>query len=636
MCPASSAPMEGDVPVGVTAVHVRAGAASEGADGTEPHPYPTLQEALRDTSGERWFVLAAGTYDGPVVLPRAAHIVGVCAARVVLNGDASAPVVTADYPLDLRGVTVRGGAGGVHVTAATTTLRRVVISASQAYGVLVEGAGSTLDAEDLLVRGVSAPRENAALSVKDSGTLRVTRAVIASVRAHGVRAEGSATTARLRDVALSDLTGSSTTSGIGLYARGGATLTAERVVVDRATENSAYATTEGRIALTDTVLRRARGFTDGTQGLGAVTNGRGHIEITRGLIEDCRQGAAVADGQGSDVTLHECVIRRTAALGAGNPRAGTMGTGFGANNGATATADHTRIEESHDQGVIAYRAGSTVTLTECEVRATAPRGDGTQGVGVVAHTNARVTLRRVLVRDNTHVGVIAYGSGAVLDAHDVMVTGTRALMADAAGASLVAHTGGAVTGDHLALSNNIDAALEAYGAGSTVVLEDVVIAPFDDAARPRGFGAVAAADGAVTLTRVGVRDVDGAGLAALLAEASPGGASLTATDAFVETVTPRRFGGAEAPFGYALAVERSRMTLARATVLGGEYGFVVNEGNLALTEAVVFDASEAVGVVNASPEVSLGTVSSSSRGRGVLRDVSVEQARVPPPPAPQL
>lgn len=613
-------------------VHVRADAAPGGADGTELHPYPSLSDALRDQAEERWLLLAPGTYAGPVAPRHPTHIVGACAARVAIVGDATAPVVSASATLELRGVTLRGGAGGLRVAAgATATVRGVVIASPAGYGALVEGVGATIDAEDLLVRGATVSAEHGALSARQGATLRVNRGAVVGVRAHGVRAEGTGTAVTLRDVALVDLVGTSTASGVGLVARSRATLVGERVVVDRPTENCAYATGGAQITLTDAVLRRPRGFSDGRQGLGLVTNGMGHIEATRVLIEDCRQTAVAADGSGSDVTLHDCVVRRTARV-----NGGTMGTGLGANGGGRIVADGTLVEASHDQGVIAYGRGAAVELTACEVRGTLPRDDMTQGVGVVAHTAARVTLRGVLVRDNHHVGVIAYGQGAVVDVHGVMVLGTRRGLPDATGASLVAHTGGRVTGDHVALSNDIDVALQAYGGGASITLADVLVRPFDAGPHPRGLGVVAAADGVVTLTRAAVIDVDGAGLAALQAEGSPGASSLTATDVFVSAVTPRRFIGSDDPFAYALAVDRAGMTLTRATVLGGEFGFVVAEGTLSLTDAVVRDAERAVGVVNASPPVPLDMVTRSSRGGDVLRDVSVESVRIPVPPAPDV
>lgn len=613
-------------------VHVRADAAPGGADGTELHPYPSLADALRGQAMERWLLLAPGTYAGPVVLHHPTHLVGACAARVAIVGDATAPVISASATLELRGVTLRGGAGGLRVAAgATATVRGVVIASPAGYGALVEGVGATIDAEDLLVRGAAVSAEHGALSARMGATLRVNRGAVAGARAHGVRAEGTGTSVTLRDVALVDLVGTSTASGVGVVARSRATVIGERVVVDRATENCAYATGGARITLTDVVLRRPRGFTDGRQGLGLVTNGMGHIDATRALIEGCRQTAVAADGAGSDVTLHDSVVRQTAMV-----RGGTMGTGLGANNGGHIVADGTLVEASHDQGVIAYGSGAAVELTACEVRGTLPRGDMTQGVGVVAHTGARVTLRGVLVRGNHHVGVIAYGPEAAVDVRDVMVLETRRGLPDATGASLVAHTGGRVTGDHVALSNDIDVALQAYGRGASITLADAWMRPFSAGPRPRGLGAVAAADGVVTLTRAAMVDVDGAGLAALQAEGSPGASSLTATDVFVSAVTPRRFIGSDDPFAYALTVDRAAMALTRATVLGGEFGFVVSEGALSLTEAVVSDAERAVGVVNASPPVPLDTVTTSSRGAGVQHDVSVGSARVPPPPAPVL
>lgn len=615
------------LPMGARAVYVRADAPADGADGTEAHPFRTIEDALRNQKEERWLLVAAGTYAAPLALHHPTHVWGLCAARTVVTGDASAPLVTTDAALELRDLTLRGGAGALHVTAGTTALRRVALDRAEGYGVLVEGSGARVEAEDLVARAVSAPREHGVLSVVRGGALDVTRAALLGVRAHGVRVDGSGSSATLRDVALVGVDATATASGIGLYARASATLTGERVVVDRATENCGYVTGGARLTLTDAVLRRARGFSNGTQGIGLVVDGRGHLEVTRGLVEDCRQTAVAVAGTGSEAALHDCVIRRTALGGDG-----TLGTGLGANDGGRITAERTQVIESHDHGVIAYRGGSSIELTGCDVRGTLPRRDGTQGVGVVAHTGTRVVLRQTLVRDNHAVGVIAYA--AAVELHDVMITNTLSGEPGTAGAGLAAHTRGQVTGDHVALSNNIDAALESYGPGSAATLSDVLIRPLDDGTHPRGLGALASAGGAVTLARAAVVDVDGVGVASLVGDGTPNETNLTATDLFVSTVEPRTLWMGSSPVAFALSVERARMALTRATVLGGEYGFVVAEGSLTLDDAVVRDASRNVGVVNASPAVDLGTTTATSPGGGVVGDVAVERVRVQPPPPP--
>lgn len=631
-CPADGRVVTAAVPAGARVAHVREGARADGADGSEAHPYASIGDALAGQEEERWLLLEAGTYRGPLDLSRPTHLLGACAARVTIVGGPAAPTVSARADVELRGVTLRGGAGALRVgEGATATLRRVVVASSSGYGLLVDGQGATLDAEDLLVRGVTVAAGHGALSALSSGVARVTRGAVVGSRGHGVRAEGGGTSVTLRDVAIVDVASSSASSGVGVVARANATVRAERTVVDRATENGVYATGGARVTLVDAVVRRSRGFANGTQGLGLVIDGRGHVDATRVLVEDCRQAGVAAVGAMSEALLRDCVVRRISPVGDG-----TQGTGIGANSGAHVGAEGTLVEASHDQGVIAYRGGASVDLTACEVRGTEPRADMTQGVGVVAHTSARVTLRGVLVRDNHHVGVIAYGRGAVADLHDTMVLGTRRALPDAAGGSLVAHTGGAVTGDHLALANDLDVGLQAYGPGATVVLEDVLVRPLGGAARPRGLGAVAAAGGAVTLARAAFVDVDGAALAALQAEGEAGASRLDATDVFVAAVSSRRFVGSADPFAYALAVERARMGVTRALVAGGEYSFVVDEGALTLNDAVLRDASRGVGVVNASPDVPLGSVSASSPGGDVRRDLSVGATRLPPPPAPAL
>ncbi len=143
------------MPAGATVLYVRADAPSEGADGTEAHPFTSLDAALRDVSQETWVLLAAGAYRGSWAPRVATHLVGVCAARVTITGAGAATAATmaTESTLDLRGLTIAGPSSGVRVGAGGhASLEGVVLASTGEWGLRVEGVGATVTARDVVVR----------------------------------------------------------------------------------------------------------------------------------------------------------------------------------------------------------------------------------------------------------------------------------------------------------------------------------------------------------------------------------------------------------------------------------------------------------------------------------------------------
>lgn len=622
------------MPAGATVLYVRADAPSEGADGTEAHPFTSLDAALRDVSQETWVLLAAGAYRGSWAPRVATHLVGVCAARVTITGAGAATAATmaTESTLDLRGLTIAGPSSGVRVGAGGhASLEGVVLASTGEWGLRVEGVGATVTARDVVVRNADGGAMYGGVVAASHGELDAERFVVRGTHGRGLMTLSSGSV-RLADAVIADTLGNSAgVGGVGVIARGAGTITAERTLIDHNTEGGAYAV-GGALTLTDCIVRRARGFSSGSQGLGLAATARGTIEATRVLVEDNRQTGVVADGVGCSATLTDCVVRRTATV-----RDGSNGSGLASRNHAVVEATRTLLERNHDISAISHLDHASLTLTESVVRDTLARGDGSSGVGVVAHTLATVRLVRTLVTGSRIVGVIAYGAGALVDARATMIRDTVRPEADAPGASLVAHTGGRVVADHVASSNSVDAAFECFAPGSTMTLHDVVAAPFDAVERPRGLGVLASFGGAIDGARIGIDDVDGAGIASLSGMTDEERrTSVDLADVFVRSVTPRSVMPGGAQISFALSVDDAALRLERAVVVGGVYGYVLQQGRFSLRTALVLDATRAVGIINASPEVETSDVTESSPGGGVLHDVAIDHVRLPPPPPPSL
>lgn len=147
---------------------VRAGAAA-GGDGSAARPFADLEAALR-APGAAVIVLSRGQHTLRAT-------VTVTDARVIVGAGTDDAGTTVAVARDVAGFLVEGASGaltlaGVHVSYAPTTtrdarrelalqarggarlvLRGVLVSRSGSVGVLVEGAGTTLDADRVTVRG---------------------------------------------------------------------------------------------------------------------------------------------------------------------------------------------------------------------------------------------------------------------------------------------------------------------------------------------------------------------------------------------------------------------------------------------------------------------------------------------------
>ena len=182
------------------------------------------------------------------------------------------------------------GAGKVIAT-------RVRVDGSHDMGALATGAGSIVSLDGSLVRDISGRADGSfglGASVELSGRLETTRSLIAGGHEAGVLVVGTGATASLRDSAIRDVTGGAgMILGRGVDARRGASVSATRVLIERALEIGVAGANAGTtLSLVDvivhTVTPGARGL-----GIGAMSLGGGVFDVQRLAVVDVR-GAALS------------------------------------------------------------------------------------------------------------------------------------------------------------------------------------------------------------------------------------------------------------------------------------------------------------------------------------------------------
>lgn len=576
--------------------HVRAGANVPAADGSRERPFATIGAALTRTGDGDWVRVAPGEYHEAVTVERGAvHVIGVCAARVSLRGDGARPgasVVGASAVLDLRGVTITDATVGLVVSAGTLRARSVAVVASRTGGIFAQGADAHVEMSNCVVRD---GRSNPDLPEAAAYGVRVDRG--ASFRASGTRVARNAwggisaglvgTRVDLEGCAVVGM-GTEYPNGIGLSASGGASLNATAV-----------------------------------------------------LVVGSRYGGVTALDRGTHVELDRCVIRDTV------PGGNLHGHGLNFMQGASLRATGLLLANNGQAGVHAAGVGTRVELARSVVRDTQPRRDGMGGMGLLVRDGAALRASEVLVSGNAMMGVLGNDEGTQIELNGCAIRNTRPHPSGFFGQGIQINSGVSLNGRGVLIEGSTEAGLLILD-GAQATLSDVIVRGVTPGARGLGVGLYvvgAEADG----NRVAIRDVAGAGLAAIPSPRVRNGAQTRVRfdDLFVQGVGPStiRFGedgrttapeGREVAYGLH-ATMGATFEAARVVLDEGGIGVFNANGVLRIRRGVISRQTETAAAIDlATPDdaTSLDDVLRRDNANdGVVRSKDLPAADgLPPPP----
>ncbi len=607
---------------GSTRVHfVRAGADPAMADGTVARPYPTLADAVRAAATGEWIVLAAGTYPERLEPTRSLHVVGACALRVAIAGEPGSVeptvrIATAGIDLDLRGVTVRSaaigvavaGGGSIHLTrsvvgptsrsgvssldlgstlevsdswirdigddgtgrsrgavaalGARIVLRDVVVSSYGDMGVAVFDPTTTAQLERVVIRDTSvsgASMFGRGVNVIDARSVRLSRVAILRARQAGVFVHGVGAAVEIADSYITATGQAAIDRGAcGLCAQSGATLRATRVSLV-GNEASAIAAFES-----GTIVRVERSVASGTVSRfdtlapGVVAQLGARVELIQCTLDRNRGvGIAAADEQ-TIVRLEHSAVRDTTP-GTGST---SLARGLGADGAASIEVVGSVVTGNAEMGVLAYGAGSRVSLEDSVVaRSRRTAGNGA-GRGLEAGGGANVVATRTLLVDNEGGGAGADGSGSILDLHDSIIMGGAATESDEDRCTFAQH-GAALTMSGVAVSDCAEMGMGATGDGTVVTMVDCVVRATRQRGGFWGRGIEVSTGARLDATGVLVTDVHEIGLAASLR------ATASLIDVIIEQVaaSPLGFGVGAVAFGDA-RIDAARLGAISVAGLG--------------------------------------------------------------------
>jgi len=380
---------------------------------------------------------------------------------------------------------------------------------------------------------------------------------------------------------------------------------------------------EGELEVEEVVIRNTREVTEGVSGLGLWILG-GRAQIVRTVFESNHYAGVFAQGEGTNVTLHDCLVRDTTTDASSRIYA------YGVFVLGGATLDLRRVLLSGQRVGLAAGAATTVVTVEDLVIRESIREDDVLASAILARDEGRIEGSRVILEDNddTGLGVGDQGSVSLSDvvirdvrpfdgagfegvgvqvfdgsieltravvervvAHGILVDSARATFVDLLvrdvrsrardellGRGIAAQFGSVVMLERVILEQASEAGLLALDPGTEVVIADIVVR--DTRARPTigdfGRGIVAQGESRIRGSRVLVERNREVGVAA-----TDSGA-ITLEDVVVtNTVSNVCETGpcADAPHGHGIAAIGGNIDLSRFEVGDSELcGAMVTPG----------------------------------------------------------
>lgn len=415
-------------------LHVNA-AAKSGGNGKVTAPYNDLKMAIKAAPTGATIAIAAGTYDGAIVIDRPLTLRGRCAAMVHLTAGSGA-VVKIDGPATaaltrLEGLHLSGTAVGLDVQKGPrVAARRLWLQGLRQAGVQL-GAGGVAKVEESVIRDVKSAALvaiNGQGIVARGGALAELRQLrVDHVDHAGLQAMDSNTWVRGEDVAIYHCRrlGTWEASGSAVVALTGAEVDLQRATLAQTTGRGALSGEKGAmVRLTGVSIR---GVTPDAK----ADVGRASIDVTNGAhaviagVEIADNGAMGirAGGGGGSLVVGGAWIRDS------TPHTWIAADGLGvvAWGQAQVTLIGSRIERTRLYGLLVMDAGTEAYATDVLISHVQPGPGSDQGAGIDVRSSARLLAQRVRLHRNRRRALIAWGQGTSLRARGLVIDGTHVI-----------------------------------------------------------------------------------------------------------------------------------------------------------------------------------------------------------------
>ncbi len=269
---------------------------------------------------------------------------------------------------DTRPAMVKFGRGLNVQSGAKVVLARVAIEDTHEDGLFVEGRGVVVTGTDLRVSGTRVAQGGPlvgmgiGIHIQTEGLVELRRVEVSDTPGFGIVVLGEGTRARLRDVVVRDtmpwelepIGGSRV--GRGIDVQPGGVLELERALIERSHDVGLFVSNDCTATLLDVTVRGTfSNDADGSSGSGITIRERAAVTGRRLLVEDNREVGIVT--YGGAVDIEDVVIRGTRATSCTTEGCPTAGIGLGAYRSATVSARRFLIDGNALAGVQVAEGG---------------------------------------------------------------------------------------------------------------------------------------------------------------------------------------------------------------------------------------------------------------------------------------
>ena len=363
------------------------------------------------------------------------------------------------------------GYGITAILGGSVSASRCLVESNQRSGVVVEGQGSTVILDEVLVRNsvpVALPEFDGELaygwgiSAVTGGHLVAGQSLVEANVGQGVSCIGDGAVVEFNEsVVTGTLDKNGEAGGHGLWIGLGGGLTAFDTLVIanqgigvRVGNPGSQATLEG-VAVIDNVGLEGGG---GGHGLSFVDSAL--VEVGGCLFQGNTALGIVGQDPGTELMLSDSVVRDTHPMENGQ-------TGWGAlwEQGITVTAARCLFEGNRSLGMLVRGAGAEVSLEACIVRDTQVNGDGVLGRGIDVDYGARLVAQGTLLQRNRGSGLAVAGMASSATVNRSIVRDTQINQTGAAGMGISAASYAMVDVRDTLLAGNATAGVATFGKG---------------------------------------------------------------------------------------------------------------------------------------------------------------------------
>lgn len=327
-----------------------------------------------------------------------------------------------DHGTNGRGIEVSAGA---RLDGARVRVERNADLGLGCFGSSADALASTLELVDVEILDQGTDGATAGMGrglyVLDDCSARVTRATIRGSREIGAGVAIAPASLVLEDATVTD----TRETALGMLGRGvnvqqGGHAELRRVVLERNRETSIEVREGATLDAEDVVIRdTAQSTAPGSPGRGLAIEDGATATVTRALIERSHECAVLVLSEGSALILSDAVVRATAEREAEQD----MGVGVFVEYGATSVLERVLVEGAHSAAVVADGVGTQLTLHDAVIRDLHGRTvDGYGGSALVAQSGATLMVERSIVERAREGAVLVFGSGSRVVGRTVDVT----------------------------------------------------------------------------------------------------------------------------------------------------------------------------------------------------------------------